>query len=172
MRALALLGSIHRAITAFDGPIPNIEFAFSVEDIANFDDPGKWPLWALARPHDKEEQWVMPDFGFWAWDTDLVGTYEQVRQGIAEQEPRLLDKKPQAVWRGASLAIFNSLRTDLLEVTNGKEWADVREVVWEEERDDKNNHFIKIVDHCDYLFLIQTEGMAMNSVFTQRYISC
>ncbi|KAI9656223.1 MAG: hypothetical protein M1821_004886 [Bathelium mastoideum] len=166
IRALAILGSIHRAITAFKGPIPNIEFTFSVEDIANLDNPGKWPLWALARAHDHEEHWVMPDFGFWAWDTDLVGSYEQVRQGIIAQEPDIFDKKPQAIWRGAALAEYNSIRRDLLDVTKDKEWADVREVVWEQVPDDKSNHFVKIVDHCNYLFLIQTEGTLLDIVVT------
>ena len=169
-RAFAILGSIHRAITAFNGLIPNIEFTFSIEDIANLEDSGKWPLWALARPHDHEEQWIMPDFGFWAWDTNLVGSYEQVRLGIAQQEPAMLEKRPQAVWRGATLSQYNSIRGDLLEVTRDKEWADVREVNWYEEPNEESNHFIKIVDHCNYLFLIQTEGMRWRYAFNQNQV--
>ncbi|KAL9078988.1 MAG: hypothetical protein Q9157_002087 [Trypethelium eluteriae] len=172
IRAFALLGSIHRAITAFDGPIPNIEFTFSVEDIANLEDPGKWPLWALARPHDKEEQWVMPDFGFWAWDTTLVGSYEQVRQGIAQQEPSILEKKPQAIWRGANLAQFNPIRQDLLDHTRDKEWADVHEVVWEKEHNEQSNQFIKIREWVEnYHHLLVAEGPHQNYVQVERDFS-
>ena len=102
----------------------------------------------------------MPDFGYWAWDTDLVGTYEQVRQGITEQEPHIFEKKRKAVWRGAGMVDFNPIRKDLLTITKDKSWADVREVFWGQDKDE-NNQFIPIADHCDYLFLIQTEGMAI-----------
>lgn len=145
-----MLGSIHRAISAYHGPIPNIEFSFSVEDIADIDNIKK-PLWVMTRRAEEEYQWMMPDFGYWSWDMEVLGSYEQIRQEMADKLEPFEQKKKAALWRGVKL---NKLREDLLAVTTGKPWADVKEIIWGPEMTD----VIRMADHCHYQYLVQTEG--------------
>ena len=101
----------------------------------------------------------MPDFAFWSWDIDLLGSYEQVRQDMLAADGEFRDKIPQAVWRGAKI---NQLRADLLRVATGRTWSDVQEVVWTGKtlfRTKSKDNFIRMADHCKYKYLIQTEGM-------------
>ena len=156
-RSLALLSAIHRAIVSYHGPLPNIEFSFSVNDVP---DPGRVskPIWTLSRRIDAEEEWLMPDFGYWSWDIDLIGSYEQVRHDIMAVETDFRQKKPLAVWRGAK---NNHVRADLLREATGRTWSDVREIVWGGKtlfRTSAKGQFIKMADHCRYKYLIQTEG--------------
>ncbi|KAL9097572.1 MAG: hypothetical protein Q9165_000468 [Trypethelium subeluteriae] len=149
-RAIAMLGSIHRAISAYHGPIPNIEFSLSVEDIADAEEARK-PLWVMTRRAEEEYQWMMPDFGYWSWDMEVLGSYEQVRQEMADKVKPFETKRAAALWRGAKL---NKIREDLLNITRDKPWADVREIIWGSEMND----VIRMADHCQYQYLIQTEG--------------
>ena len=145
-----MLGSIHRAVTAYPGPIPNIEFSLSVEDIADEEDFKK-SLWVMTRRAEEEYQWMMPDFGYWSWDMEVLGSYEQVRQEMADKVEPFEQKKPAALWRGAKL---NAIREALMKVTQDKPWADVKEIVWGSDMND----VIRMADHCHYQYLIQTEG--------------
>lgn len=152
-RSLAILHSIHRAIVAYTGPLPNIEFSFVVDDMA---DPGgkQATTWSLTRTPDKEKLWIMGDFGYWSWSIEPIGAYNEVRMKIADEvETVFTDKKPVAVWRGAAL---NDQRKKLLDIARGKEWADVKEVVWDEKPE-----LLSIADHCRYMFVLHTEGVSI-----------
>jgi hypothetical protein len=97
----------------------------------------------------------MPDFGYWSWPNDLIGEYTQIRGDIHENEPVWDKKLPRAVWRGAT--VTNKLRDDLVKVTRGKSWSDVHEIDWQ------NGTSMEILElsmpeHCDYQFVIHTEG--------------
>ncbi|KAL9096838.1 MAG: hypothetical protein Q9165_000802 [Trypethelium subeluteriae] len=156
-RALALLSSIHRAVVAYHGTIPNVEFSFSINDVPDPDHAAK-PVWTLRRRVDAKEKWLMPDFGYWSWDLDLNGSYEQIRREIAAIETDFREKKPLAVWRGAK---SNNVRTDLLNVAAGRTWSDVKEIAWPGMtwfRSESQGEFIRIADLCRYKFVIQTEG--------------
>ncbi|KAI9711988.1 MAG: hypothetical protein M1820_001696 [Bogoriella megaspora] len=149
-RAIAMLGSIHRAITAFPGKIPNIEFSMSVEDIAD-EENQRHTVWTMTRRDYESYQWLVPDFGYWSWDMDMLGSYQQVRQEMADKAVPFEQKKPTALWRGANL---NKIRSDLLNVSANKPWSEVEEVHWGK----PNNHFVRMADHCLHQYLIQTEG--------------
>ncbi|KAI9667396.1 MAG: hypothetical protein M1821_000211 [Bathelium mastoideum] len=156
-RSLAILSSIYRALVTYHGPLPNIEFSFSVSDVPDPDHFGK-PIWTSCRRTDAEEEWLMPDFGFWSWDIGLIGSYEHVRQEIAAVETDFRQKRPLAVWRGAK---NNDLRADLLRVATGRTWSDVQEIIWAGKtffRTKSRGQFIKMAEHCKYKYLIQTEG--------------
>jgi hypothetical protein len=156
-RGLSLLHAIHRAIITSPSPLPNIEFSFTTSDIA---DPLhlQHSIWALSRTEDEEETWLIPDFGYWSWPNSLIGGYEQIRREIADSEINFADKKRQVVWRGVSGT--NSLRKDLLRVTANKEWADVQDIEWANSTavDQVTSGAIAIPEHCQYQFVIQTEG--------------
>jgi hypothetical protein len=101
----------------------------------------------------------MSDFGYWSWPLGLVGGYEQVRREIAATEIEFEAKKKQVVWRGAVKT--NAFRKDLIKVTEGKEWADVMGIQWRSTTELKGQDEAKSIstpEHCQYQFLIQTEG--------------
>ncbi|KAK0112703.1 hypothetical protein ONS95_014440 [Cadophora gregata] len=157
-RALAILHAIHRAMITSPAPLPEIEFSFSVSDIADEHHLGR-SIWALARTASEQEKWLMSDFGYWSWPLDLVGGYDQIRREIADIEVAFSEKKPQVVWRGAVKT--NKFRQDLIRVTNEKIWADVKGILWKDATDLRAQDYGKansIPEHCLYQFLIQTEG--------------
>ncbi|KAL9077608.1 MAG: hypothetical protein Q9157_003278 [Trypethelium eluteriae] len=161
-RALAVLDSIHRAVVAYHGRIPNVEFSFSVNDVPDPDHAAK-PIWTLRRRVDAKEKWLMPDFGYWSWGLDHIGSYEQVRREIAAIETDFREKKPLAVWRGAR---ENNARADLLHVAMGRTWSDVQEIVWAGKtgfRSKSRGGFIRMADHCKYKYVIQTEGASYST---------
>jgi hypothetical protein len=135
-----------------------VEFAFATSDFAD-PDHLKRTIWALSRTADQEEKWLMPDFGYWSWPLNLVGVYEQIRQEIADTEPDFDTKRKQALWRGALKT--NQYRKDLLRMTTDKEWADVKGIKWSSATDPTVNDGTKPIsmsEHCQYQFLIHTEG--------------
>ncbi|KAF2399558.1 hypothetical protein EJ06DRAFT_511716 [Trichodelitschia bisporula] len=171
-RAIALLQSMYRAIIAYPGPLPNIEFTICLGDVAVFAPPpsnaprqtSKHPTWVLTRRADGSDaqNWVIPDFGYWSWPLDVVGEYSQVRREISYVEEMIggwAGKVPKAVWRGA--AITNPLRKELLRVAEGKEWSDVREVTWDSMTDiseGTRRQSLTMPEHCQYEFVVHTEG--------------
>jgi hypothetical protein len=158
MRALALLHAIHRAIITSPTPIPDIEFSFSANDL--FDASAHRPIWTLTRQASESEKWVMSDFGYWAWSRALIGGYEEMRLQISELEKPWEKKIPKVIWRGDRKNNPNRVR--LIEMSEGKEWADVRDIQWRDAAhitgydSDKT---ITVPEHCLYQFVIQTEGM-------------
>lgn len=139
-------------------PVPDIEFSFITTDIADPDHLLK-PIWALSRTSSEPEKWLLSDFGFWSWPLDLVGAYEQIRREISATEVEFEAKKKQVVWRGAVKT--NAFRKDLIRVTKGKEWADVKGIQWKSSTKLKGQDKARAIstpEQCQYQFLIQTEG--------------
>lgn len=135
--------------------MPNIEFSFNIEDIPNDEETPTGITWALTRRKNQQHLWLMPDFGYWSWAADVVGSYEKVLDKIAEDERLFMEKDQRAVWRGAG---FNEQRKTLLEVSKGRPWADIESIVWDDDPD-KRKGIIPIHDHCRNMFVIHTEGM-------------
>lgn len=137
--------------------IPNIEFSFSVSDIA---DPLKIKhlIWVLTRKSDELEKWVISDFIYWSWPLDLLGEYTEFREEVeAIEDVWSWDKKiPKAVWRGTFKT--NKNREKLLQVSKGKDWADIREVTWRGQHMSPESDPLPMVEHCKYKFVLQTEG--------------
>jgi hypothetical protein len=161
-RALAILASINRAIVACPTcHIPNIEFSFCPSDIAswNFEQDWKRGLWTLTRQEEEHDKWLIPDFGYWSWPLDVVGEYTQVRVEMAqvERDLQFVEKKPLLVWRGA----MSQFRENLLNVTHDKSWSDVREIQWLDitrMAPESEESSLTMAEHCQYQFVINTEG--------------
>ena len=145
-RTMAVLGSLNRAIDAHQGPLPDIEFVFTVHDIER--NPA--PAWTLCRAPENETHWVMPDFSYWSWDNTFIGSYQQFLTELKEKPIRFSDKKQQVFWRGSDT---DEERHNLLDATRGQQWADIEPVTW------GKDPLVPIVDHCNYQYLVQTEGM-------------
>ncbi|PVI06702.1 hypothetical protein DM02DRAFT_709342 [Periconia macrospinosa] len=157
-RALGTLHQIDRALTSSPERLPDIEFSFVVSDLP---DPqhAHHTFWSLSRLVVDEETWLMPDFGYWSWPLDLVGNYEQIRAELSAKEPPWEQKITKALWRGAVKT--NPVRSHLLQMTRDKEWADVQEVRWRNRThvaSGETSNALSMVDHCNYQFLIHTEG--------------
>ena len=155
-KILAVLGSIHRALVAdpHRGSQRDIEFVFSVEDkVEDVTNPDN-PVWVFARSALEEAVWLMPDFGFWAWDRpqNMLGPYDQVVERIERLDIPWSEKKRQLVWRGKP-SFAPKLRRALLDASRDKPWGDVKQVDWR----DKTN-MIKMEDHCKYMFIAHVEG--------------
>ncbi|CAN9244221.1 unnamed protein product [Alternaria alternata] len=102
--------------------------------------------------------WVMPDFGYWSWPLDLVGEYQQIRSDMQSSEVEWEKKVPKVLWRGA-VKTNKEVRGALMRVTRGKSWADVDQVIWKSRTDvTAGSAALPIVDHCNYQFLVHTEG--------------
>lgn len=103
-RALSVLHQIDRAITTSQEPVPDIEFTIMITDLPNdysTEPHSKQIFWALSRLPDDKNTWLMPDFGYWSWPLDLVGSYEQIRVEMAQNQLAWKDRVPKVLWRGA-----------------------------------------------------------------------
>ncbi|KAI9617717.1 hypothetical protein H4Q26_013025 [Puccinia striiformis f. sp. tritici PST-130] len=154
LRTEAILNSIQEAVITSPELLPDIEFVIKTNDAPQGGDD-EHPLWVLDRTKSQEEVWLMPDYGFYSWPEPKVGGMVEVRDKTAEREASLTwDKKiSKAFWRGAILV---KLREQLLEVSKGKSWSDIKPIVWQ----NLNGGLKTPEDHCNYKFLVHTEGYA------------
>jgi hypothetical protein len=153
-----LLYQIHRAIIAYQGPLPNIEFTIALGDWPG-DPDGKWPVWVLCRNKEESNKWVIPDFGYWSWGLDPIGDYTQVRNDIAENQVHWAEKIKKAVWRGATHT--NGLRKDLIQASQDQPWSDIHAMKWinmTHMDEESYRRSLTMSDHCNYQFLVHTEG--------------
>ncbi|MCJ1286564.1 hypothetical protein MMC26_005910 [Xylographa opegraphella] len=168
-KVVATLSSVYRAMTAVASrrALPNIEFFFTIEDMA--DDPNT-PLWVLTRRIQDEMVWLMPDFGFWSWNIEGIGPFGQVLSEIAARDTDpdggWSRKIPKLVWRGKPSFNFK-LRRALLDVASGKPWADVRAIQWQSETSMRES-FLSSVNYCDYMFLAHAEGRSYSAALKYR----
>ncbi|KAF2667922.1 hypothetical protein BT63DRAFT_426771 [Microthyrium microscopicum] len=166
-RAGSILLTMNRAIQGYSGDVPNVEFVLAVGD-----GPSKPNQWALTRKlgdskHDSI--WVMSDHGYWSWPVPLLGEYTQLRKEVEVAEPSWKDKIPKLVWRGV---LGNAkVRDDLIAVTKGKEWSDVRSMTWagkggtEGATKETEDIALHMVEQCNYKFLMYTEGSTYSGRF-------
>lgn len=81
-----------------------------------------------------------------------------------EEEVPYSKKIRKIVWRGA-LATLPTVRGDLIAATRSKPWADVQAIDWDDP-DSVEDDVMAIEDHCKYLFVAYTEGMATNRIYS------
>lgn len=154
-KILAVLSAIHRALVADrDRRSRDISFVFSVEDKVEDVTSSEYPVWVFSRAATEEAVWLMPDFGYWAWDNpqNPIGPFDQVVEHIQEVDVPWPEKKRQLVWRGKP-SFAPKLRRALLEAARDKTWGDVKQVDWQEKA-----NIIKMEDHCKYMFIAHVEG--------------
>jgi hypothetical protein len=161
-RSLAVLQSIWRAVSAFPGPIPNIEFSFVIDDNTyenGVPDKAHPPVaWSLTRKPDAlfDNLWLMADFGFYVWGA--TGEYSALRKAITAAEVPMDKKDPRVVWRGGTLPGHMDIRENLLNVTSGHSWANVELFDWSQGKDSGPSNWIGVPELAKYLFPLHTEG--------------
>jgi hypothetical protein len=127
--------------------------------ILNINDEPRSNSWSFARSDDQftpNNPWLMPHFSSWSWPLEYLGPLDQAHTKIAriEQSIPFENNIEKAVWRGT--AWFNppwsiGLRPKLVEVADGKDWADVE--IWSKEK----ANTILIEDVCRYKYIIYAE---------------
>ncbi|KKK24987.1 hypothetical protein ARAM_007503 [Aspergillus rambellii] len=168
-KIVAALSAMHRALVADPDRVvrPDIEFVFSVEDKVEdiMRTPPEQPVWVLARAGDEEAVWLIPDFGYWAWDQvgNEIGPYDQVvDQAIEYDRIPWSAKQRQLVWRGKP-SFAPKLRRALMDATRDQTWADVQPVDW----NDRSN-VLSMEDHCKYMFIAHVEGRSYSASLKYR----
>lgn len=145
---VATVHALQRALSAFPDrkSLPNIEFSMFFFDVVG-DNKAVWTYTKPAHDTEFKNQWLMPDFGFWAWPHARIPNYNHVRDEVrrVENEIGFDDKMPQLVWRGnAETAPHRPL---FLEATEGKEWANATA-----------STRISLWDHCRFKMMMDISG--------------
>jgi hypothetical protein len=157
-RAMATLHSLHRAITAYQGVLPNVEFTMTDHDSALINMRDNHTTWSFSRLEYQQSLWLMPDFGFWGWPDVGLRSYAELQRTVESDEDDFLDKIPKIVWRGATAGLGSQdVRTGLLKASEGQEWSDVQALNWHN-KTNIDERLLGMEDHCNYMFLAQTEG--------------
>ncbi|KIM94381.1 hypothetical protein OIDMADRAFT_135960 [Oidiodendron maius Zn] len=160
-KGLAILYAISRAISSMDGrAIPNIEFVFSIDDMV--ENPNQ-PIWTLARRSQDHNLWLMPDFGFWSWDIQDLGTLDDVTEQIMRNEDAVGwgGKIQKLIWRG-QLQMLPRLRRALVDVSKGKPWGDVAALI--------PQNYMSAADQCKYMFVAHAEGRSYSGSLKYRQL--
>lgn len=156
-RSMASLHSIQRAVTAYQGNLPNIEFTLTDHDGALFSKTDNHTTWAYSRQREQETLWLMPDFGLWGWPDVGMRSYAELQTILDETEDDFLDKEPKLVWRGALGNAGGGLRRALIKESKEQDWSDVQSFSWKN-KTDLQSKILSMEDHCGYMFVAQTEG--------------
>jgi hypothetical protein len=150
-KGLAILYSINRAISIDGRTTPDIEFVFSIDDMV--ENP-RQPIWTVSRRSQDHNLWLMPDFGFWSWDVQDLGTISDIIEQIIMNEAvtEWGAKHQKLVWRG-QLQMLPRLRRALLDASRGKAWSEVKALI-----PGLSGNYIGAADQCRYMFIAHAEG--------------
>lgn len=147
---VATVHALQRALSAFPNrkSLPNIEFSMFMADIVG-DNKAVWTFTKPAHDTEFKNQWLMPDFGFWAWPHARIRSYNHVRNEMRKVEDQVdfEDKTPQLLWRGNPGTAPQ--RPLFLEATNGKDWANVS---------NSGSSFVELWDHCGFELVMDISG--------------
>lgn len=128
-RIIAVLQQLLRALTAAEAanePLPDMEMTIIVDDRPILDRSRYTPLWAFTREYANskhDEIWLIPDFHFFGAPPEAEG-FRSMQKKARQHDAPLAKKTPQVAWRGVSWT-NPGIRKPLLNVTQGKNWADV-----------------------------------------------
>lgn len=159
-RAVGALNLLQRAVdsaSAGGEKLPTIEAAFVLQD--NSDPPegtthSIWSVSSFKGNEDHNRVWLFPNFDFWY--AYPMGSYRDARRNAFQHDSSFATKIPKVIWRGG-LWVNQDLRGALANITEGKDWADVKIVDWGG-KDDPDG---LPVDHfCKYAFTAHTEGIS------------
>lgn len=80
-RALAVIQSLHAAISMSPEPLPDVDFSMGVDDVGR-GVPARWELTSLEK--DSEKTWLLADFGFYNWPEARTGAWTSFRAKAQE----------------------------------------------------------------------------------------
>lgn len=164
-RILAVLHQLQRALTAAEyasEPLPDMEFTVIVDDKPILHPEQVGPLWAFTRLYANprhDNLWLIPDFHFHAAPPE-ADAFPQMQEKSRRHDAPLSEKIAKLAWRGVEWT-NPAIRKPLLNVTDGKEWADVVLMSW-----DKPSSVIPMDHFCKYRYTVNTEGRSWSSRMT------
>ena len=132
-RILGTLAQIDRAIMTAptsDPSIPNIEFSFSLDDLPlRSKDKGAFFGYTRKDTPEYDNIWMMPNYAYWSWNYTHAPSWNSIRREIEQGEKKTPwhKKDPRVVWRGKIK--MAKLRKELVRVSEGKGWSDIKPVV-------------------------------------------
>ncbi|KAF9701334.1 hypothetical protein EKO04_000585 [Ascochyta lentis] len=161
-RILGTLAQIDRALTTSptsDPSIPNIEFSLSLDDLPRRSKK-KGVFFGYTRKEGREydDVWMMPNYAYWSWNYTHAPSWNSIRREIElkEKEVPWNKKDPRVVWRGKIK--MAKLRKELVRVSDGKPWSDIKPVVINNATDVHTKDVMNLRQFCGYKFTVQTEG--------------
>ena len=154
-RILGTLAQIDRALTSSpnsDPTIPNIEFSLSLDDLPRRSkDKGIFLGYTRQDTREYDDIWLMPNYAYWSWNYTHAPSWNSIRREIqdAELEVPWEKKDPRVVWRGK--VKMAKLRSELVRVSEGKSWSDIKPVVINNPKDKHTKDVMNLRDFCGYI---------------------
>ncbi|KAH4193457.1 hypothetical protein HBH70_212410 [Parastagonospora nodorum] len=161
-RILGTLAQIDRAITTAptsDPSIPNIEFSFSLDDLPlRSKEKGAFFGYTRKDTPEYDNIWMMPNYAYWSWNYTHAPSWNSIRREIEQGEKKTPwhKKDPRVVWRGKIK--MAELRKELVRVSEGKRWSDIKPVVINNATDVHTKDVMNLRQFCGYKYTVQTEG--------------
>ena len=93
---------------------------------------------------------MMPNYAYWAWNYTHAPSWNSIRKEIEQKETELpwAKKDPRVVWRGK--VKMAKLRKELVRVSEGKEWSDIKPVVINNASDPHTKDVMNLRQFCGY----------------------
>ena len=147
---IATVHALQRALAAFPDRknLPNIEFFIYAADRVGKNEA----VWTYTKPvheTDFRNQWLMPDFGYWAWPHARIRSYNHILKEMrrVEDQVHFEDKTPQLLWRGNKNTAPE--RPLFLKATDGKDWANA-----------SSGTYLTLWDHCRFKMVMDISGVS------------
>jgi len=156
-RILGTLAQMDRALTTTptsDAAVPNIELALSLDDLPRRSkDKGTFFGYTRKEGRDYNDIWMMPNYAYWSWNYTHAPSWNRIRREIERTETEVpwAKKENRVVWRGK--VKMATLRTELVRVSQGKPWSDIKPVVINDAADPHTKDVMNLRQFCGYRWL-------------------
>jgi len=165
-RIMAVLHQLHRATIAAEAtgqPLADTEFTVAIDDWPNFPRDGReLATFSLTRHPGRNAHkgvWLIPNFNFWS-APPVADSFQEMQARARKYDAPIAKKEQKLVWRRVDWTNHN-IRGALLNVTEGKPWADVRKMEW-----GHGDGVLHLDEFCQYAYVASTEGRAWSSRLT------
>jgi protein glucosyltransferase len=103
----------------------------------------------------------MPNYAYWSWNYTHAPSWNSIRREIHQAESNIPwhMKDPRVVWRGKIK--MAKLRKELVRVSEGKEWSDIKGVVINDARDAHTKDVMNLRQFCGYAIPETTRSKAL-----------
>jgi hypothetical protein len=103
----------------------------------------------------------MPDFGFWSWDLEDLGPFDEVASQIIDDEVygnnTWENKLPLLFWRG-KMSMSPKLRRELVAASQGQSWSAVESLLPSIPQTPERGNYVSASEQCKYRFIAHAEG--------------
>jgi hypothetical protein len=175
-RILGTLAQIDRSLSTSavsDPSIPNIEFSISLDDLPRRSKPhGTFFGYTRKETPEYDNIWLLPNYAYWSWNYTHAPSWNSIRREIGEAERELpwQKKDPRVVWRGKIK--MAKLREELVRVSAGKRWSDIKPVVINDAADEHTKDVMNLRQFCGYVLkYISNDSLLANCLLDTNSLS-